>query len=199
MANEWLLPAFALFTANPTTRDRATNSVALTMMPVAPAMRGGIAALAVTQQASDGVQREVRVASQTVDAAALAASQSQPLTPADLNRFPALGVVDKTVIADRLNETVGSARSADAEELVEFSKALIKGQGKLISAADLAKYPSVQRLLQGASDLTGVVAQAEAVTAATPRATAKAATPRATAKAATPKATAKADGGTAKR
>ena len=188
MANEWLLPAFALFTADPTTRGRATNSVALTMMPVAPAMRGGIAALAVTQQASDGVRREVRVASQTVDAVALAASQSQPLTPADLDRFPALEAVDKTVIADRLNETVGSARSADAEELVAFSKALIKGQGKLISAADLARYPSVQRLLQGASDLTGVVAQAEAVTAATSKATAK-----------TPKATAKADGHTAKR
>jgi hypothetical protein len=174
MANEWLLPAFALFTADPTIRDRATNSVALTMMPVAPAMRGGIAALAVTPQASDGVQREVRVASQTVDAVGLAASQSQPLTPADLDRFPALGVVDKTAIANRLNATVGNARSADANELVEFSKALIGLKGVEISAADLAKYPSVQRLLQGASDLTGVVAKDEAVMVASPKATAKA-------------------------
>ena len=174
MANEWLFPAFALFTADPTTRERATNSVALTMMPVAPAMRGGIAALAVTQQASDGVQREVRVASQTVDAVALAASQSQPLTPADLDRFPALGVVDKTVIANRLNTTVGNARGADANELVEFSKTLIGLKGAEISAADLANYPSIQRLLQSASDLTGVVAKDEAVTPVSPKATVKA-------------------------
>ena len=174
MANEWLLPFAALFTADPVTRERATNSVALTMVPVAPAMRGGIAALAATQQASDGVRREVRVASQTLDAVALAASQSQPLTPADLDRFPALEAVDKTVIAARLSETVDNARSPDANELLGFSKALISGKGQEISAAELGKYPSIQRLL-GTVDATGVVASDEAVATTSPKPTAKAA------------------------
>jgi hypothetical protein len=157
MANEWLLPFAALFTADPKARGRATNSIALTMMPVAPAMRGGIAALAVTQQASDSVRREARVASETVDAMTLAASQDKPLAAADLDRFPGLEAVDKTALATRLNDTLGEARSVDATELVTFAKALIAAKGAKISAADLAKYPSVERVLD-ATDASGVVA-----------------------------------------
>lgn len=157
MANEWLLPFAALFTADPATRSRATNTVALTMLPVAPAMRAGVAALAVTQQASDGVRREARVASQTVDAMTMAAGRDEPLTPADLDRFPALAAVDKTVVAGRLNQALADARHVDATELAAFAKDLIDGNGQKIAAADLAKYPGVQRLLAGV-DTTAIVA-----------------------------------------
>jgi len=157
MANEWLLPFAALFTADPATRSRATNTVALTMLPVAPAMRAGVAALAVTQQASDGVRREARVASQTVDAMTMAAGRAEPLAAADLDRFPALAAVDKTVVAGRLNQALADARRVDATELAAFAKDLIDGNGQKMAVADLAKYPGVQRLLAGV-DITAIVA-----------------------------------------
>jgi hypothetical protein len=162
MANEWLLPFAALFTADPATRSRATNTVALTMLPVAPAMRAGVAALAVTQQASDGVRREARVASQTVDAMTMAAGRAEPLAAADLDRFPALAAVDKTVVAGRLNQALADARHVDATELAAFAKDLIDGNGQKMAPADLAKYPGVQRLLAGV-DTTLIVAAPVAV------------------------------------
>ena len=78
------------------------------------------------------------------------------------------------MIAARLSETVDNARPPDANELLGFSKALISGKGQEISAAELGKYPSIQRLL-GTVHATGVVASDEAVTTTSPKPTAKAA------------------------
>ncbi len=148
-----ILPFVMLNTVDAKVRARAFDSVMMTSVPVAPAVRGSLAALAVTQQAQDGIRREQRASEETVTAVERALASPGTLTVEALSDLKGLGAVDTKALVDRLNNVVEPAQ----KEVVDLANTLMAAAGKKIAEADLVKLPTVNRLITG-DDRKNIVA-----------------------------------------
>jgi hypothetical protein len=150
MAYEWMMPVVALSTMSQSARDRAVNPLMLTMLPVAPAMRGPLAAVALTQQAESSVRDERQAVDQTVRAVRLAATTPGGLSARQIRELPALSDADRESLANRINSAVGSIVAPAVGSVVSEAIALIKVVQEKKSASledvDLAKdYPTLAK------------------------------------------------------
>lgn len=140
MAYEWMMPVVALSTMSQSARDRAVNPLLLTMVPVAPAMRMPIAAVALTQQAETSVRDERQAVDQTVRAVRLAATTPGGLSARQIERLPALSAADRESLANRINSAVGSIVTPAVDSVVDETFSLIKEvQDKGSASLDDAK------------------------------------------------------------
>ncbi|WP_426514230.1 hypothetical protein ACPPVO_28560 [Dactylosporangium sp. McL0621] len=147
MTYEWMLPVVALNAMSQQARQRALNPMMLTMMPVAPAMRGPVAAIALSQQAEDSIRQERQVSEQTVRAVEIAARTPGGVSQRHLDGVPALAAVDRAALSRRINATVNTIVGATVQQVAHEAVALVTavqrdGEGAIDDkVAD--KYPAL--------------------------------------------------------
>lgn len=96
-----------LMSLKTTERKRAQQPLIMTMLPGPAAQRSAIAAIAVTTQARDGLRRERRVATETVQAVVAAATDPAGFTTESMRKLPAL----RPIATDALRDSIVAAVS----------------------------------------------------------------------------------------
>jgi hypothetical protein len=103
MANPMdIMPLFVLASLKAEARKRATTPLMVASMPVAAAQRGAIAAVAISNEVSDGIRRERQVASEVINVI----KSDKPPTTDHLRGIPAL----KAIATDGLRDDLVSLR-----------------------------------------------------------------------------------------
>jgi hypothetical protein len=117
----WMIPMLSLASMRREERDRATQPLMLTMLPGGAAQKTAIAAVAVTQQARDGLRQERRVAEQTVQAVAEAAADPTAFDRTRLEQQPAL----RAVASDELVAQIKVIPTAVAQQVADQTVAAV--------------------------------------------------------------------------
>jgi hypothetical protein len=139
---QWILPFAALASLDRNSRSRATEPLMLTMLPGPAAQRSAVAAVAVTQQARDGLRRERQVATQTVEAVTEAQANPAGFTRDSLLQRRALRAIATDDLVAQINAIPGSVGDQVVTQAVAALKAAIAlpRDRKLPSADEEAKY-----------------------------------------------------------
>jgi hypothetical protein len=124
----------------------------LTMLPGPAAQKTAIAAVAVTQQARDGLRREKQVATQTVEVVAEAQANPATFTKDNLTQRRALRAIATDDLVAQIqaipatvdaNAVKAAAKAVAVDALSAVKAAIALQPGNKIPSADEAKYPEL--------------------------------------------------------
>jgi hypothetical protein len=150
MAYEWMVPFVALNSLNQASRQKALQPMLLASMPVAPAMRGPLGAVAVVQQVETASRDQKAAVDQTVRAVGSAATTPGGLSRSAIDRLPLDSQADRQSLADRIHTTVTGIVTPAAQELVGLVTSL-RESGGTVDDTTLAKYPVLAGHFTGAA------------------------------------------------
>jgi hypothetical protein len=149
---QWVVPLAALASLDRNSRSRATEPLMLTMLPGPAATKTAVAAVAVTQQARDGIRREKQVATQTVEAVAEAQANPAAFTKDNLTQRRALRAIATDDLVAQIqaipatvdaNAVKAAAKAVAVDALSAVKAAIALQPGNKIPSADEAKYPEL--------------------------------------------------------
>jgi hypothetical protein len=150
MAYEWMVPFVALNSLNEASRQKALQPMMLASMPVAPAMRGPLGAVAVVQQVETASRDQKAAVDQTVRAVGSAATTPGGLSKSAIDRLPLDSQAERQSLADRIHTTVTGIVTPAAQELVGLVTSLSESGGT-VDDNELAKYPVLAGHFTGAA------------------------------------------------